>query len=1253
MKSRLIRMLGLVAGSLLLADVASATVSTIAYYRLGENDPGAVAGQNANAVTVDSGAAGVNLHQLGTPPTYSTNTGVAGSTLCLAVNGGGYTNNAPITTPSTNWGIEAWVLAAGVNNTVASNTNAPDGYAQIAYNGNSGPGGMGLYAIPGGQFAVLCGGIAVVGGYTYTTNTWTHLAAVYADGQTTFYVNGAVSATGPAPAPPANFFGIGINSSKPGGWEEFKGSIDEVRIFAFDEGAFTTNDLLLSDVPPPPQAPTILSGPTATPSGALVSGTQYFSAGTPLSLDVVVGGSGPAFYQWRTTNNVSGATNATLSFASLTNSDSGNYSVVVSNANGAVTSSVVSVSVLPAGSGLIPIAYYRLGENDPGAVAGQNADTNTVDLISGLDLGVAGTSPIYDASTGVAGSTLCIDVNGGGYGTNIPLTTATGNWGIEAWVKATSTTPGLSSDGYAQIVYNGDDITDGLGIMQNSTGQFVGLLGTVGTVGGATIVPGAWTHLAVVTTGGATTFYVNGVSTGSVAHTPLIPSGAFSIGQNPFASESFQGSIDEVRLFAVLPGKFSVSDLLLTQVPPGAQPPQVVSGPTASSPVVLGNSLSVAVVASGTAPLSYQWYQGGTVVPGATASSFTLTNVTTAASGGYDVVLTNLYGSKTSSVVNVTVLSAGASSVVPLAYYRLGENDPGAVAGQPADTNTIDIIGGVNLSQLGNPPIYDTNTGVAGSTLCIDVDGGGYTNSAPIPTPVNNWGIEAWVLADSTTNSLSSDGYAQIAYNGNSGPGGMGLYAAPGGQYIGLCGGIAVVGGAPVVAGKWTHLAMVVTGGKTSFYVNGVLNATGPQPAVPIDFFGIGINSSKPGGWEQFQGSIDEVRVFGVVPGKFSVSDLLLTEVPPGHEAPEFVSEPTSSSPFVATGGNVSIGIVISGTAPLSYQWYQGGGAIFGQTNATLDLTDISTSASGGYHVVITNQYGATTSSVVNVTVLPAGVNGLTPIAYYRLGENDPGAVAGQTADTNTIDIIGGFDLSTIGNPSTYSSNTGVAGSTLSLAVNAGGYTNVPIPLTANWGIEAWVYSTSATSTAPGEGDIAFNGNYAASGGMGLFQYGTTWNALVSGIAWITGPPVVTNTWTHLAVVTTGGATTFYVNGVASGTGPAPAPVTSVGDFSIGFDANPYAGRPAYFQGLIDEVRVFSVTPGLFSTNDLLLASAPPTLTVGILPAGTNMVILWSGTTLQQADSLNGPWTTITNATAPWLTPITGAAQFFRAAGQP
>ena len=80
-------------------------------------------------------------------------------------------------------------------------------------------------------------------------------------------------------------------------------------------------------------------------------------------------------------------------------------------------------------------------------------------------------------------------------------------------------------------------------------------------------------------------------------------------------------------------------------------------------------------------------------------------------------------------------------------------------------------------------------------------------------------------------------------------------------------------------------------------------------------------------------------------------------------------------------------------------------------------------------------------------------------------------------------------------------------------------------------------------------------------------------------------------------------------------------------------------------------MRVFTFQPGQFSTNSLLLKSAP-LLSVGILPAGPNVVIPWSGITLQQAGTVTGPWNKITNATSPWVAPVTGVSGFFRAAAQ-
>lgn len=76
--------------------------------------------------------------------------------------------------------------------------------------------------------------------------------------------------------------------------------------------------------------------------------------------------------------------------------------------------------------------------------------------------------------------------------------------------------------------------------------------------------------------------------------------------------------------------------------------------------IAAGEALSLSVVASGTATLSYQWRKDGTAISGATASTYTVSSATTAQSGAYSVVVTNTAGTATSSAVQVLVTEATA-----------------------------------------------------------------------------------------------------------------------------------------------------------------------------------------------------------------------------------------------------------------------------------------------------------------------------------------------------------------------------------------------------------------------------------------------------------------------------------------------------------------------------------------------------------------------------------------------------------------
>jgi hypothetical protein len=87
-------------------------------------------------------------------------------------------------------------------------------------------------------------------------------------------------------------------------------------------------------------------------------------------------------------------------------------------------------------------------------------------------------------------------------------------------------------------------------------------------------------------------------------------------------------------------------------------PPSVLTQPT-SRTVNLGASTTFTVVASGTAPLAYQWYKNSlTLITGATFASLTLSSVAASDAGNYTVIIINAVGSATSAIAVLTVNSA-------------------------------------------------------------------------------------------------------------------------------------------------------------------------------------------------------------------------------------------------------------------------------------------------------------------------------------------------------------------------------------------------------------------------------------------------------------------------------------------------------------------------------------------------------------------------------------------------------------------
>ena len=83
--------------------------------------------------------------------------------------------------------------------------------------------------------------------------------------------------------------------------------------------------------------------------------------------------------------------------------------------------------------------------------------------------------------------------------------------------------------------------------------------------------------------------------------------------------------------------------------------PPAITSLSPGAIVVVGNTLSLGVNATGTLPLSYQWRLNGTNLPGALLPELVLSDIKRDQAGAYSVVVTNSFGTVTSATVSVTV----------------------------------------------------------------------------------------------------------------------------------------------------------------------------------------------------------------------------------------------------------------------------------------------------------------------------------------------------------------------------------------------------------------------------------------------------------------------------------------------------------------------------------------------------------------------------------------------------------------------
>jgi len=201
---------------------------------------------------------------------------------------------------------------------------------------------------------------------------------------------------------------------------------------------------------------------------------------------------------------------------------------------------------------------------------------------------------------------------------------------------------------------------------------------------------------------------------------------------------------------------------------------------------------------------------------------------------------------------------------------------------------------------------------------------------------------------------------------------------------------IAVAGNLAYIAASGGGLAVVDVSNPASPVLRGNLGSIGSAFSIALSghyvYLGIGTNEVKVVdvripetpvlvGSYKTAGYVYDLAVGGdylyVATTEWGLTILRLVN---DSQAPPTITRQPANQ-FGTQGGTASFSASAVGTAPLRYQWYRAMAPLADQTSTTLTLTNLTPAEAGSYQLVITNSFGAATSQVATLTVLPANAS--------------------------------------------------------------------------------------------------------------------------------------------------------------------------------------------------------------------------------------------------------------------------------------
>lgn len=172
-------------------------------------------------------------------------------------------------------------------------------------------------------------------------------------------------------------------------------------------------------------------------------------------------------------------------------------------------------------------------------------------------------------------------------------------------------------------------------------------------------------------------------------------------------------------------------------------PPSIAVQP-ASQATTVGQTATFSVVATGTAPLSYQWLSNGTPIMGASSPNYTMPVVTASESGTLlTVVVSNDIGTATSTPATLTVSAPVVAVIVSPTSATLNASTAQQMEANVSGTSNTAVLWTVS------------GTGCSGAACGVVSSNGLYTSPVSVPSPPTVT-VTATSVADSSKSASAS-----------------------------------------------------------------------------------------------------------------------------------------------------------------------------------------------------------------------------------------------------------------------------------------------------------------------------------------------------------------------------------------------------------------------------------------------------------------------------------------------------------------